>query len=680
MKKQLLHILGLILGAMILVVTSCSAQESNITLPELFSNNMVLQHNSTTPIWGWASPGSEIKVKTSWGANASAITSSEGKWKLNLQTPETDGNIQSLIVSSSDTSIILNNVLLGEVWLCSGQSNMEMPVSGWLPNDTLYNSEKEINEANYPAIRMFTVKRNKSFTPLETCEGTWRVCNPENVPEFSATAYFFGRELHKELNVPVGLIHSSWSGSPAESWVEADFIEHVDGYQGIKQQIARATDKSSPYNQWLFSMKRKSQDEFIQNEKFNLVDNSFHDIMNIDFDDSAWDTVSTFTMDKVFQLDDFNGMVWFRQEFTWIEDVDADNLQINLGIVDDLNTVFINGTMVGRKENWGGKDGDQIYPIPVSFLNKGKNILAIRVIDVWGRGGLLSQPSIQTIGGKEIQALSDSWRYLPSAILLNEYFYVLKHGFENGVKPESDLLSLNSHTPTALYNAMIAPLIPYSIKGVIWYQGESNISKSKQYRTLFPAVISSWRNKWGTGDFPFYYAQLASFDYGSNKVAELREAQLETLNEKNVGMVVTMDIGSLNTIHPPNKQDVGKRLALWALTKVYGKDSLVYSGPVYKSVEFSDGKAVVSFDQVGSGLYCPDVNVRDFEIAGKDLVFYNAHAVVEGNNVVVQSDKVSAPKFVRFAWSDISMPNLFNKEGLPASPFRTSKETRTGLD
>lgn len=356
MKKWLLYILGLILGAMILLFTSCSAQKSNITLPELFSNNMVLQQNSTTPIWGWALPGSKIKVKTSWGANAFAIASSEGKWKLNLQTPETDGNIQSLIVSSSDTSIILNKVLLGEVWLCSEQSNMEMPVSGWLPNDTLYNSEKEVNEANYPAIRMFTVKRNKSLTPLETCEGTWQVSNPENVSGFSATAYFFGRELHKKLNVPIGLIHSSWSGSPAESWVDVGFIEHVDGYQGIKQQIAKATDKSSPYNQWLFSMKRKSQDEFIQHEKFNLVDNCFDGIMNAYFDDSAWDIVSTSSMDKVFQLDDFNGMVWFRQEFTWNEDVDADNLQINLGIVDDLNAVFINGTMVGCKENWGGKN------------------------------------------------------------------------------------------------------------------------------------------------------------------------------------------------------------------------------------------------------------------------------------------------------------------------------------
>ena len=680
MKKLLLHIMGLILRAIILIFTSCSAQKSNITLPELFSNNMVLQQNSTTPIWGSASPGSKIKVKTSWGANASAIASSEGKWKLNLQTPETDGNIQSLIVSSSDTSIILNNVLLGEVWLCSGQSNIEMPVSGWLPNDTICNSEKEINEANYPAIRMFTVERNKSFTALEICEGTWQVCNPENVSGFSAAAYFFGRELHKKLNVPVGLIHSSWAGSPAQSWVEAEFLEQVEGYENIIQQIAKATDKNNPYNQWLFSMKRKPQNEFIGNQEFNVADKGFAEIMNPDFDDSTWDTVHSATMDKVFQRDDFNGMAWFRQEFTFDGDVSSDDYHLYLGYVEDLNSAFINGTMVGRKEYWGDNNKEQQFPIPEGILKKGKNVLAVRVIDVWDKGGLLSQPKIKTIEGKVIKPLNNKWKYLQTAILLNEDFYVLKDGFKGRVNPEQGQLALRPHTPTVLYNAMIAPLIPYSIKGAIWYQGESNISKSKQYRTLFPAVINSWRNKWGTGDFPFYYAQLASFDYGSDKVAELREAQLETLNEKNVGMVVTMDIGSLNTIHPPNKQDVGKRLALWALAKDYGRKDLVYSGPLFKSVEFIDGRAIISFDHVGSGLYSPDESLQNFEIAGADLIFYNARAVIEGNEVIVHSGKVPAPKIVRFAWDDTAMPNLFNKEGLPASPFRTSKETRIGPD
>lgn len=675
MMKQLLSvILSTFVGVVIFLLVSFTPKDSNLKLSDIFSDNMVLQQKSNISIWGWATSGSKINIKTSWGANISSITGQDGKWLMKIKTPSTDGKSQSLTISSEDTTIVLNNVLLGEVWLCSGQSNMEMPVSGWLPNDPLDNSEIEINEANYPAIRMFTVNRNKSFTPQETCEGNWEVCNPENVPGFSATAYFFGLKLHKELKVPVGLIHSSWSGSPAQSWVEADFLENIVGYKDIKEKIAMVEDSSSPYNIWLNSMKRKTQDKFIQHKEFNLSDSSFEGIMDYDYDDSAWDTISTTTMDKVFQNDNFNGMAWFRQEFTFGEDTGSDEYQIFLGKVDDLNTTFINGTMVGRKEHWGGNDKEQRYTIPAGLLKKGRNVLAVRVIDVWEKGGLLSRPAILTKEGKEIQPLGNSWKYLPTAILLNEVFYVLKNGFDNRVIPNPTHLQLNPHSPTVLYNAMIAPLIPYKIKGAIWYQGESNIGEPDQYRSLFPAVFNSWRSNWGIGDFPFYYAQLASFDYGSDKVAELREVQLETLKEENVGMAVTMDIGSLTTIHPPNKQDVGKRLALWALAKDYGKKNLVYSGPLYKSVEFIESMVIVSFDHVGSGLYSPDKILTHFEIAGEDLVFYKAHAVVNGDKVIIQSDKVSEPKSVRFAWDDKAKPNLFNKEGLPASPFRLNKK------
>ena len=672
--------LWLLCMIMFMQLAAFSSDKTNLELSELFSDNMVLQQNSSTPIWGWATPGTEIKVQTSWGQKAKTTTSKDGKWKLIFKTPRTNGKPQSLTVSTNDSTIVLNNVLLGEVWLCSGQSNMEMPVSGWLPNDPLLNSEKEIKEANYPAIRMFTVKRNKSFTPIETCEGTWEVCNPENVPNFSATAYFFGRKLHNELNVPIGLIHSSWSGSPAQSWVETDFVEKVEGFEDIKQKIAKATDKSSLYNKWLVTLKRRDQSNFIRSKEFNLVDKHFQGIMNQDYDDSKWDSVYTNTMDKVFERDNFNGMIWFRQEFIFDGDINSDDYQIYLGKVEDLNTTFINGIQVGRKENWGDNNKPQQYAIPKGVLKKGKNVLAVRVIDVWGTGGLLSQSSIKNKNGNVIQLLHNGWKYLPTAILLNEDFYVLNDGFNGIENPAKDQLVLNSHTPTVLYNAMIAPLIPYTIKGAIWYQGETNIANAKQYHTLFPAVFNSWRSKWRIGDFPFYYVQLASFNYGSNKVTELREAQFETLNKKNVGMAVTMDVGSATTIHPANKQDVGKRLALWALAKTYGKSNIVYSGPLYKSVTFSGSKAIVSFNQIGTGLYSPDSKLNFFEIAGSDKVFYTATAIIKDNKVIVQSNNVAVPKIVRFAWSDKAMPNFFNKEGLPASPFRTSKETKRGPD
>ncbi len=649
----------------------CSPYETELRLASLFSNNMVLQQNSKVPIWGWAEPGSKIVVKTSWGESVSVTTASDGKWMLKVKTLAADNRVQTISVSAGKTNISIDNVLFGEVWLASGQSNMEMPMRGWLPKDPILNSEQEIQNADYPSIRMFTVERNKSFIPLEECQGLWKVCNPDNAPGFSATAYFYARELHKQLNVPIGIIHSSWSGSPAESWVDADFISQIEGYEDIKENLVKASDQTSPYSQWLNSMKSLPQSDFINNENFKLSDNRFKDIMKVAYEDSHWDTVSTSSMDKVFQSDDFNGLAWFRQEFTFEGDINSDEYDIFLGKIEDLNAVFINGILVGRTEHWGDNNEDQQYQIPSKLLRKEKNLLAVRVIDVWERGGLMDRPAIVKRNGEIVQTLSDSWRYLRTGILLNEDFYVLKNGFEDKMEPEPGLLPLSSQTPTVLYNAMIAPLVPYSIKGAIWYQGESNIGKSKQYHTLFPAVFQSWRSHWHIGDFPFYYVQLAPFDYGSDMVADLREAQLFTMKESNVGMAVTMDIGSTKTIHPPNKQEVGKRLALWALAKDYGKSGIVYSGPLYKSVVFKDDSAIVSFDHIGSGLYAPDQELSFFEVAGEDLIFYPAKAVIQENKVVVRSYKVPNPKIVRFAWQDTAMPNLFNKEGLPASPFRT---------
>lgn len=238
------------------LIAGCSLQRTDLHLADLFTDNLVLQQSSTAPIWGWATPGSRITVHTSWGEEARVTTSAKGKWMVELSTPATKADPHSMTVAAKDTAIVLKNVLLGEVWVCSGQSNMEMPVSGWLPNDPIDHSEKEIEAADYPAIRMFTVKRNKSFTPLDTCSGSWEICNPENVPGFSATAYFFGRSLHQKLGVPVGLIHSSWSGSPARSWVDVDFVEKVEGYEDIIQRIAETTDGSTEFNKWLASMKK----------------------------------------------------------------------------------------------------------------------------------------------------------------------------------------------------------------------------------------------------------------------------------------------------------------------------------------------------------------------------------------------------------------------------------------
>ena len=280
-------------------------------------------------------------------------------------------------------------------------------------------------------------------------------------------------------------------------------------------------------------------------------------------------------------------------------------------------------------------------------------------------------------------SFNDQWKFKKTAVLIDQEFYNLKNGDQTILKPSADRLSKIPHSPTVLYNAMIAPLIPYPIKGVIWYQGESNRTKAKQYQTLFPAVIDSWRKEWNRGNFPFYYVQIAPYNYNEeipSLAAELREAQFLTLSKENVGMAVTMDIGNATNIHPRNKQDVGKRLALWALAKDYGENNLVYSGPLYKDVEFKGKQAIVSFNHIGSGLYSPDKDLTYFELAGEDLKFYPAKAHINENKVIVQSNKVQIPKIVRFAWKDAAMPNLYNEEGLPASSFRSSNQDRLELE
>lgn len=676
MKKILVLLL-------LLILVSFTKQPSSIKLGSLFTDNMVVQQNDTLVIWGWSKEGTKVEVEANWGSKSNVIASKGGHWSVKIPTPKADNIPHTLKVSTKDTLINLQNILLGEVWLCSGQSNMEMPMKGFhyrKPYDSIQNSEYEIKNANYPEIRMFTVKKKIAFTPKDTCEGAWVVCTPETVPEFSATAYFFGKELNNKLNVPIGLIHSSWGGTPAQSWVPVDFVEKIDDFKNIRNQLVVSNDKNTPFNKWLASMSKVEWDSLILVEKMKWTDSKNKDILKPDYDDSNWETLSLQEISSSFVKDDFNGIAWLRQD-VFIESEPPNDLTVDLGKTDDLYAFFINGTLVARKEYWG--ESNNCYKIPLNVLKGGINNFAIRFIDVWGSGGFETdaQRGIYSNSKKYI-SFNDKWKFKKTAVLIDQEFYNLNDKDKTILKPSPDRLSKTPHSPTVLYNSMIAPLIPYPIKGAIWYQGESNRGKAKQYQTLFPAVINSWRKYWNHGNFPFYYVQIAPFNYNEETpslTAELREAQFLTLSkEKNVGMVVTMDIGSLTTIHPPNKQEVGRRLALWALAKDYGKKDLVYSGPLYKSVKFIRDKAIVSFDHLGSGLYSPDKNLTNFEIAGSDLVFYPANAFIREDKVVLYSHDVKNPKIVRFAWEDKAVPNFYNKEGLPASPFRSSEKTRIG--
>lgn len=662
---------------LLMSILSCSNQTPEIELGKLFADHMVLQQKTHAPIWGKSSPGVIVNIEASWGENVKVRTDKEGKWRVDLKTPEYGGPY-TLTIKARKSIVVVEDVMVGEVWLCSGQSNMEMPLKGWPPEDSINNSETEINQANFSGIRMFTVAKTVSFTPLDNCGGSWQVCSPETAGDFSATAYFFGRHLHNQLNVPIGLIHSSWGGTPAESWTTVEYLKNVPGYETIVDDVSNAQVKQVEFGEWLKDVEKIDIDGLSWDSPFDKLNFNDSALALPSYDDSSWKTMELPSLWEQKGLNAFDGIVWFRKQFDYQDNIYPEGIKIYLGPIDDMDVVYVNGVKVGGIEVGGFWKKERLYDIPTGLLKKGKNIVAVRVIDTRGGGGINGMKDLAIVKGeKEIVNLSGEWKYKPIAMFYNNNLYRFGEGEKDFEKAPRPAFNLDAHAPTALYQAMIAPLVPFSIKGAIWYQGESNVGRGKQYRSLFPAMIKSWRNNWQIGNFPFYYVQIAPYNYddnGSGATPLLREAQFLTLKEKNVGMVVTTDIGNVENIHPGNKQEIGRRLALLALANDYGQEETMCSGPIYESVEFEGNKAIIKFTNIGGGLMMKGDVLTDFEIAGEDKVYYSATAAIEGNTVVVSSGAVVVPKYVRFGWSDIAEPNLFNKEGLPASPFRTNVE------
>jgi sialate O-acetylesterase len=493
----------------ILILIASAPALADVRLPAIFASNMVLQQQKEIPIWGWAEPGEEVSVSFI-DREASTKADKDGNWMVRLKHVEAGGPY--VMVISGNNRIELVNIMAGEVWVCSGQSNMDWTV------ERAINAKEEIAAANYPNIRLFAVTRDTSGTPVNDCAGNWTMCSPETISKFSAVAYFFGRHLNKELDVPIGLIKTAWGGTRIEPWTPITGFKSVPELKDISDEIAQA------------------------------------------------------------------------------------DIEYNNAVADSLDTIeqWVQNTRVAIKAN---------KPFPPN--------------------------------------------------------------------PGFPRHSLNSNRkPTGLFNAMVNPIVPYGIRGAIWYQGESNREDGLGYFPKMQALINGWRKVWNQGDFPFYIVQLAPFKYRGDPLLlpQIWETQTNILSLKNTGVAVTVDIGNTKDIHPKNKQDVGKRLALWALAKDYGKTDIVHSGPLYKSMKIKKDKILIRFDHVGGGLVSRDGNdLNWFEIAGEDKIFVKAKAQIKGKKIIVSSDHVKKPVSVRFAWHQEAEPNLSNKEGLPASPFRTDK-------
>jgi len=487
---------------------------ADVKLPAVLSDNMVLQQQSDARFWGWAAPGEKVVVQGSWTKDACkpVTAGNDGKWKMTLKTPKAGGPYT--ITVKGNNTITLKNILIGELWVCSGQSNMEFR----LPH--AINGKQEVEEANYPQIRFFNVSGAYTAHPADDVKGHWSECTPKSAGRIFAVPYFFARKIHKEINVPIGLITPAMGATPARAWTSGKMLVEKNMYA---HEVKLISDK---------------------------------------------ETIEKATAKYQADMD------------TWNKKIDKTD-----------------PGMVGSKR----------------------------------------------------AALPGAPRGLPR---------------------------IGARYPSALFNGMISPLTSLTIKGAIWYQGENDVSGVGWYRPLFPNLIQSWRDAWDLGDFPFYHVQLPPYDYGGSNSAFLREVQMKSLSINNVGIAVTLDVGDFKNIHPPNKKDVGERLALWALAKNYGRKDLVCSGPIYKGMQIEGGKIRLSFEYTGSGLMAKGGELANFMIAAADRKFVPAKATIENNTIVVSSDDVAKPVAVRYAFDNAGVPSLFNKEGLPASSFRTDSWSR----
>ena len=649
------HLLLLALSLLSLPVSS------QLRLQPLFTDGMVLQQQSSVPIWGSSEPHATITACGTWNNKPAQVTADvDGRFTVYLSTPSAGGPYEVEITertSSSKNTIVLRDVLIGEVWLCSGQSNMDMPVGGWGQVD---NYTDEIARADHPQIRLFHVDYVMSPQPQTTLQarsGGWQRCSPATVANFSATAYFFGRDIALSQNVPVGLIHSAWCGTPAEPWVSAEALSTMHDFAA---DVARMSDMPVDLDE------RRA---FYDNEiaRYNLQLQADADAWtdgrlnyaSPSYDDRHWDEapVGRFTTGEGY--DDFDGILWYRTTVDISASQAAQPLTLDLGTVDDNDFTYFNGTLVGHTDGYAER---RVYHIPESLVKKGRATILVRCLDGGGNAGL---PDTVKLQGKP---LTQGWR-----VRRAQSFHDLPKQPRN---PVSD-----AKNATVLFNGMIHPLVPFTIKGVVWYQGEDNVNRAWQYRTLLPLLINDWRSRWGC-DLHFYIAGLANHhpresQPASSKWAELREAQLYTAaHVPNCHVACLTDIGSADDIHPKNKQETGRRLALLARRYSYGNANAnekvnTACGPVYKDWQQEGHQIRIFFDHAeGLHLAAPAVEGA-FAIAGSDGMFYWADARVEENTVVVSSPKVAYPVSVRYNWSDNPLAVLRGGNDLPAYPFRT---------
>lgn len=699
MRKLYLALLALAAVVMLGACGSISAPDKmagTFTVHKVYGDHMVLQRDRPIRISGTAAPGESVKV-TIGDNSAYATAGDDGEWTAELPAMKAGMQPYSVVVTGKEGTpgVSFEDVLIGEVWLASGQSNMEMPVYSGRQFWNSANGKAEVAAADHPGIRLFNTCQRRSVSPgveqKEIAGPGWVVCSPETVGPFSALGYYFARQLHKDLNVPVGVINSSWGGTPIQSWIsEAGYRSANRTGELAKIESSRKPSKEQEAK--IAALKKKAKIAFDAWEKrFYAFDPAATAAAqawkNPGFDDSGWQSEEVPSSPAA----DFDGIFWYRRTVTIPAEWAGKELTLSLGAIDDCDETFFNGEKVGATGTstpnyWSVP---RVYKIPGKLVRAGANTIAVRVADMYSNGGMAGpEPLFYLQLGNDKNdriRLNGAWKYKVE-------FKIDTQKLGTRPTPPNDLSLTQNHPyfPATLYNSMIAPWTVYPIRGVIWYQGESNAGAYEEYMKLHPLLIQDWRNKWNNPEMPFLFIQLAAFerhspskpgpaDFWKNRQPsdsswpKLREVQTATLAIPNTGMAVAIDVGNPFDIHPADKQTLGYRLGKEAERICYGSKA-ISAGPLYERMTVEGNKVRLFFKNTGSGLVARDGAPTSFAIAGKDGNFVWADAKIDGDTVLVWSDKVKEPVEVRYAWAGYpGNANLYNKEGFPASPFRTAK-------
>lgn len=626
----------------VLIFTTFAAL-AQVRLPKLISNGMVLQRDLPVKIWGWASKNESINIKFD-GKDYNVKADNDGNWELLLPAKKAGGSYEMNITAKN--KITLKNIIFGDVFLCSGQSNMELPMGRLIDQypGVIANSEN-------PNIRQFLVPDEYDFKQERTdfSGGSWQAANPKSVLDFSGVAYFFALEINKKQHIPVGIINAALGGAPAQAWISEEGIKRFPDYYAEAQKFKNSA----------LITEIESSDQALSNnwyKNLNLKDEGIKHNWKANMDDHNWEEMNVPGYWANGSLGKVNGVVWFKKDINVPKSMLGKPVKLLLGRIIDADSVFINGKFVGFTSY---QYPPRRYLFNGDILKEGKNTITVKLINNSGNGGFVPDKNYQLLTDQDTINLTGKWKY--------------KLGAKMEPAPSQTFVRWK---PLGLYNAMIAPLKNYKIKAALWYQGESNSSNSKEYGSLMQNLIANWRKELSAPILPFIYVQLPGFmERSSNPTesnwAELREQQRQLSSVKNTAMAVAIDLGEWNDIHPLNKKDVGKRLALQAEYLIYGNLKSIHSGPTFKSVTLNNNKLVLSFDNIGKGLTAKgNSGLKHFAIAGADKKFIWATAEIQKDKIVVWNNSIPKPVYVRYAWADNpETANLYNKDGLPASPF-----------